>query len=179
MNCLHKILVYIPDIGPEEESLSRNEQIEDIRYFAKSETEQFVDKVFDYRSECYSAGGWKEKYPVNVLFAVDAVDLFVEELEEVMEHQKIDLSFWLSTIKKNIGTELTEIINCLLTDEPDYLSNTGYHLFCIARLLYGEYSFNSGFYNTHDYTSRIYSRDIDLIRESPENWALVMLDYHI
>lgn len=177
MHCLHKILVYIPNIVGGSKNLDRNKQIDYIRDYAEAKTEQFADVVFDYRSENCSAGAYDDKYPVNVLFAADDIDRFVKELEEVAEHQKISLSVWLSLIKKDIGTDLTEIVNQLLTNEPDYLSSTGYQLFCVARLLYGEYTFESGFYNTEYYTSRIYPRDIELIRESPQDWALVMLDY--
>ena len=178
MHCLHKILVYIPDVVWNE-TLERDELIDNIRSFAESETERFSDKVFDYRSENYSAGGWNDEYPTNVLFAADDVDRFVEELEEVTRDQRQELSILLSSIEKNVGTDLNEIVKRLFTDEPDDLSTVGYCLKCVSGLLYGEYSFDSGFYNTHDYTSRIYSRDIELIRESPESWALVMLDYHI
>lgn len=178
MHCLHKILVYIPHTVGDDKKIDRNKQINYIRDYAEAKTEQFADVVFDYRSESCSAGAYDDKYPVNVLFAVDDIDRFVGELEEVVEHQKISLSFWLSTIKKNIGTDLTEIVNHLLINEPDYLSNTGYQLFCVAKLLYGEYIFESGFYNTEYYTSRIYTRDIEQIKESPKDWVLVMLDYH-
>lgn len=178
MHYLHKILVYIPDVDSDMEALGREEQIDKIRSYAETETERFADDVFDWREKSSSAGRWEKEYPVNVLFASDNVDRFVEELNEVIESQKIDLSIWVSLIKKRVGTDLNEIVDHLFHNEPDDLSNIGYYLHCIADLLYGEYQCDSGFYNTHEYTARLYLRDIEFAKSNPNDWALVMLDYH-
>lgn len=53
-----------------------------------------------------------------------------------------------------------------------------YELLCIGKLLHGEYCISSGFYNTFNYDANIYSVDMDTIRQKPEDWALVMFDYH-
>ena len=55
---------------------------------------------------------------------------------------------------------------------------TSYYLHCIAAHLHGEYRCDSYFYNTHDYTARIYPADIEAVKSETHNWALVMFDYH-
>ncbi len=49
------------------------------------------------------------------------------------------------------------------------------YLMCIAKLLYGEFDKNLGFFNTLDDTADIYNVDIDDIRRNPADWALVLL----
>lgn len=41
------------------------------------------------------------------------------------------------------------------------------------------YYCESSFYNAYANTARIYDEDFETITKSPEDWALVMFDYHI
>ncbi len=55
---------------------------------------------------------------------------------------------------------------------------TAYYLHCVAAHLYGEYRCDSYFYNTSECTSFICAEDIEAVKASPSDWALVMFDYH-
>lgn len=65
---LHKILIYIPDVGSIEHEACDTELIDSIRSYARIETEDFYPSVFDYR-ETENADSCDSNYPNNVLLA--------------------------------------------------------------------------------------------------------------
>lgn len=183
MHYLHKILVYIPDVDKEYKKSNRAELIDEIRSHAEDRTESYYEQAYDWR-ETDTAGRWEDIYPNNVILASDDVDGFVKELEECLLSQKREIDDGYAQIKNTVGTDLTHIIDGIwnmkhYSDQSGgFSSMTAYYLHHIADLLHGDYNYDSMFYNTHDYTGRIYPIDIDDVKKSPEEWALVMFDYH-
>lgn len=167
MHALHRILVYLPDIG-----LGGDATIDDVRRHAVDETEQFYNHVFDWR-ETDSAGRWSGGYPENVIFGRDSTLKIIKEL--------VDLS-------EVIGNEIKRCVKCLYKETSTYdiskivsskTSGMGkYYLQKIGSLYYGEYTFDSMFYNTRDCDSLITDALIDEIKENPRDWAVVLFDYH-
>lgn len=181
MHYLHKILVYIPDVNDDKET-DKTELMDDIRSYAEDKTECFYEQAYDWR-ETDTAGRWEDEYPQNVIFASDDIDFFIDELTECTKSQKCMIDSDYGHIRNTVGSDLGKIIDSIWNRASKYEGNrdsslTEYRLMCVSRLLYGDYYSGSMFYNTHDYTARLYNTDIDEIRENPENWALVMFDYH-
>ena len=183
MHYLHKVLVYIPDIvadGDDRESL-----ISAVRTHAESVTESFYDQAFDWR-ETDTAGRWAHIYPENVLLAGEDPNRFLQELERASDQQKQELDFHMQQLKGSVGTDLATIAEGIWkcrdifdTEEPDKFGGlTAYNLHCISAYLYGEYRCDSYFYNTNRYTARLYKTDVEAVKKSPDDWALVIFDYH-
>ncbi len=178
MHYLHKILVHIPECG---EADSKEELIENIRYRAESETEDYYNQVFDWR-ETESAGGWSDEYPNQVYFAEDNVEWFINEINQAIESQKRELDYH----KKELGEfNLSEIIDKSLKAHEEYDKNPDvvneyrlYHLNRVSQLLYGTYISDSFIYDVENRSARVYPYRLDAIRENPKEWALVMFDYH-
>ena len=183
MHYLHKILVYIPDAVTDRDNYERSELIDAIRTHAENTTEEFYQSVFDWR-ETDSAGSWSDEYPENVLLAQDDVDQFIRELFGARNSQFDEIQYSLEQLENTVGTDLKHIAEHIIQkrkylEEADGFSvMTPYYLHCVAALLHGEYRSNSYFYNTHDYTAFLYPEDINAIKKSPADWALVMFDYH-
>lgn len=183
MHFLHRILVRIPDAVADRELYENDELVNTIRRYAENGTEDFYERTYDWR-ETDSAGRWTAEYPVNVLFADDDIDGFVNELERAMEDQRQELQSSLGEIKNSVGTDLERIAEGLARRSRKWKSNDGfnnmtaYYLHCVAAHLYGEYRCDSYFYNTSEWTARIYPEDIEDVKASPSDWALVLFDYH-
>lgn len=183
MHILHRILVKIPDAVSDMENCENEESIEAIRSYAESETEAYCGYAYDWR-ETDTAGRWSERYPINVLFARDDPEAFIQELEDIAENQRREICSCLGELKSTVGTDL-EAIAAGLSRRCDIHAGSGsfsqmtaYYLHCIAAHLYGEYRCDSYFYNASEYTARLYPDDIEIVKETPEDWALVMFDYH-
>lgn len=184
MHYLHRILVYIPDVTDiNTKTTDRNEFMEKIRYYAEQQTEPYYLQAFDWR-DTDSAGRWDNEYPVNVIFAEDDVGQFVQELEETMQMQHDNIQDCLTRLGDSVGTDLEKIVDGLLSRKAfdDYSGGmncmTPYYLYCIAAHLHGEYRYDSYFFNTSGGCSNLFPEDIEAIKEKPQNWALVMFDYH-
>lgn len=183
MHALHKILVYIPDVVSNPDRYTRRDLIKEIRDFAEMNTEHFQYTVFDYR-ETDTAGSWQTRYPVNVLFAKDNKAKFLQELTDTKDLQHKAIHNNLADLKKLIGTDLEEIVLELKnpksghahTEKPD--SMAAYCLYQIAVHLNGTYVFDSHFYNLNEHRARIYEEDLAEIESTPDDWALVLFDYH-
>lgn len=186
MHVLHKILVYIPSMELDLSRCARSELVKEIRSCAEGETDSFAGEVYDWR-ETTTAGGWSADYPENVLFAEDDIDRFVNELLAVRKQIDEEIKSAFQAIEKEVGTDelgyVADIIRGYeITDKtinegiPNQMAS--YWLLRIGKLLHGEYCISSGFYNTFNYDANIYSVDMDTIRQKPEDWALVMFDYH-
>lgn len=58
------------------------------------------------------------------------------------------------------------------------VSHYTFQLKKMARLLDGEYFYDSYFYDTVKYTARLDESTMREIQEKPQDWALVFLDHH-
>lgn len=183
MHSLHKILVYIPDILFDSVACPKEDFIDRVRSYAEEQTSNGYMTVFDWR-ETASAGRWKSQYPVNVLFAKEDIEQFIQELIDVQKYQQQEIQYALDELSKKAGTDLKQIICEVekvtsqheITKTVDLM--TTFYLSRIASLLYGVYTSQSCFYNISGETSRIYPQDIDAVKNNPEDWALVLFDYH-
>lgn len=90
MHYLHKILVYIPDVSKEADSMIRDSLVSAIRSHAESETEGFYKEVFDWR-ETDTAGRWSDAYPENVLLGSDDPNSLYEAVAECYQTQKSEI----------------------------------------------------------------------------------------
>lgn len=184
MHYLHKILVHIPDVTLfPNDKMDEKELLESIRLYADNKTEDFYQQAFDWR-ETDSAGRWSHEYPQQVYLAASDVDWFIKELEAVMQIQRGEIDQCFSELKRTVGSNLETIINGIWDQNAYGETNNGfsvmtpYYLQNIACHLYGQYRCDSYFYNTHDYTARLYKSDLEKVRQEPDKWALVMFDYH-
>lgn len=188
MHYLHKILVYIPYVKEScGEASNKSELMNNIRMYAEHETEEYYCDVFDWR-ETQTAGRWESEYPENVLLAVDNIQDFTDELREVKSYQDSSVDYALSRLKGTVGTDLEKIVKDIWDRDDDLFGldssdnwNVAMSSIClkdIAFMLSGIYTSDSMFYNTFERTARLYPSDIRKVENNPENWALVMFDYH-
>lgn len=184
MHFLHKILVHIPSAIEVHEDTSREEILGAVTLHAKDETECFYERAYDWRED-NSAGRWSEEYPQQAYLASEDLEWFMKELDEIQIGQKCEIENCMKELCKNVGIDLPGIVQQLWNrDRHNYDPKKGptemsaYYLRVLAQLLYGEYRCDSCFYNTNNNTARLYESDLNLIRESPKDWALVMFDYH-
>lgn len=180
MHILHKILVHIPDAVACREGCDRDSLRSEIRNYAEDSTEIYCKEVFDWR-ETGTAGRWSSDYPVNVLLASEDAERFEKELQEVQCLQSEKIQTCLEDLKKTAGMDLEQIVQALASraQEQDHaLWHSSYLFFCLASYLHGRYRCDSYFYNTYNNTARLYASDIERIRETPQDWAMVLFDYH-
>lgn len=184
MHYLHKILVHVPSAIRVDEDTTHDEILKAVIRYAREETERFYEKAYDWREDD-SAGRWAEEYPQQAYLTSDDLAWFIAELEEVLKCQKAEIDACFAQLSESVGTDLAQIVEGLWNrDDHDFSAKqtfscmTAYYLRVIAEILYGEYRIDSYFYNTHEYTARLYPSDLDVIKEKPEEWALVMFDYH-
>lgn len=160
MHALHKILLRV----------DKSETKDEIRRRAEEVTEEFCDKVYDWR-ETETAGHWSDRYPENVILSKDDVKRFLEELNDCIEHQRSEVHYHEERVREvafNIHdlVELSAEIECLAS------------LLALKSLLYGDYTFDSQFYDVDDYSALINEQTIRKVEEAPDKWALVLFDYH-
>lgn len=178
MHILHRILVHIPDaVGNSYyvcDEQNRESVKECVRQYAVENTSRFGDGlVFDWRDE-YSAGA---KYPEQVYFANDNVKWFLDELEAIQKYHQQEILRSLSQLNEEAGTTDLSVI-CEKIQSEDLSHFNAYTVRYIAQLLWGDYTFESSFYNLDNYSSRVDFRLMGEVKANPENWALVFFDYH-
>ena len=179
MHYLHKILVHF-----DREMVEYGLDLKTHAYItATDETEAYEHIAYDWRKE--NAGRWKDIYPEKAYLASDDLDWFLNELEETVAFQKAAIDQYLYLLAEDLGTDLSVITEKLWNCTEDREEKSEVDTFLCAcylssqgQLLSGEYSYESRFYNTERRTARLYPSDIELIKQNPEEWALVMLDYH-
>ena len=185
MHYLHKILVHIPSAINMNEIASKEELLEEIIAYARRVTERFYGIAFDWR-EVDSAGGWTDKYPKQAYIAADDLGWFINELRDVQESQRREIDDHLNFIQAVGYDNLAVLSDKLwkrgsLNDDfnKNYEDNmAAYSLLSLAKCLYGECRFDSYFYNTYSLTAHLYECDFEAIKQDPDDWALVMFDYH-
>ena len=178
MHAVHKILVNIDDCIGFDEIISRRRRIERIRDYAEKETESFYITAFDWR-ETQTAGRWSSMYPENVLLGKEDGKKLIRELKHCYIVQNREIEIYLGNIKNGLGDSITEIAKRF--NDLSYINNISmdsYYLHCLVRLLAGIYYFDSGFYDTSEYTARINVNTIRNVKREPYKWAMVVFDYH-
>ena len=176
MHYLHKILVFIPYVIESCGEISnKSDLMNEIRVYAECETEPYYTMAFDWR-ETQTAGRWENEY----------VQKFVDELKTTMTNQKSYIDDALTKLKKTTGTNLEELVErqwgsdrYSFNEDDDLIIETSMlNLMNIILMLDGTYTSDSMFYNTYNKTARLYPSDIRIAERYPEDWALVMFDYH-
>lgn len=173
MHTLHKILVNIREI--DSMILDRTELIERTRSIAEEFTECFYEVAFDWRVT-NTAGRWENQYPCNVIFSKDDIRKFVSELEECATYQQAEIDNLLNIISET-SSDIKELVE-LCKNGSRLGSCLEWQIYHLGKLLYGIYDSDSGFYDTHICLAKISKKTIEKVRECPDDWALVMFDYH-
>ena len=178
MHALHRILVNLEEISITQEYLQNNreEAIDKIKDYADSETQDFYGTVFDWR-ETEHAGRWSDEFPESVLLSSEKPELLLEQIQSCQKLQKEEINNNLKYIKQEAGENLTSIME-YTSKEPIKSLGVLYSLKTLANLLSGSYCFDSFFYDTDDWTSKINDSTFEKVKQSPEQWALVLCDYH-
>lgn len=186
MHILHKILVNIPSTPGTDRVDSREDLMEALRTYADDQTKDFYDDAFDYR-EVDTAGGWEDEYPENVILGSENAERLLNELQVSREAQYQELQFCLEALQHLADLSVKELAQelWLHKDEAANIQVDSHTwrrapnlLVKIARLLNGNYFYYSCFYDTDAYTATVNQGTLDRVRQSPEEWALVLFDYH-
>ena len=174
MHYLHKILVPLKDHygNSRFDSVSDKELKDEIRFFAESETEDFYGAVFDWR-ETETAGRWQCDNSENVILSKNDINTFIKELERCAEYQKTEINNYLKEIKR-CSLDLSELVKKHFEGEII----PGFALLKLSNFLYGRYMDDSLFYDLDTYSANVDKRTIQKVKECPDDWALVMFDYH-
>ena len=181
MHILHSILVHLPENILAYEGEPREEYLERIRSYAEVETEDFYKIAYDWR-ETATAGDWAGEYPENVLLGSENRERLIRELEKVQESQAQEIGYNMESLLGCFDDLLSSIVAALQKDSvngsPMQVSHYTFQLKNMAKLLDGEYFYDSGFYDTAKHTARLDKATMREIREKPQDWALVFFDYH-
>lgn len=174
MHFLNTILVKLTN------KLSNEEYINYARNIAEEETEQFIYDVFDWR-ETETAGRWADEYPVNVILGKTEPERFIEELEKCLNYRDNKIKQYLSYLKaENNSLDIETISENIIKNEDidrNYMSDI--RLIRLATLLYGEYTYESIFFDTTELNSKISRAKIEKIKNELDKYALVFFDHHI
>ena len=183
MHYLHKILVHLP-----RDLIEFGFTREELMSYASSSADTVIenyDKTVYERDYLFTAGRWEDIYPQEAYLASDDLEWFLKELEEVLDLQKEHIDRYLRNLTDAFGTDLTVIVEKLWKKSGEHREKDGVdadlsaiHFSLLAQLLHGDYFCESHFYNEKRRTSRLYPSDIELIKQNPEEWALVMRDYY-
>lgn len=175
MHQIHRILIKF--VNNEENLLNRADLICKARWQADEYTSSFQNIVYDWR-ETDTAGRFSTDYPENVLLGKEKKEKIICELQKCRELQCGELHHSLHEIKE-VTTDLTVLVEKIWS--CDTFENSGLyslHLSKIAKILNGEYSTDSYFYDTELCTAKITTDTFDLLEKEPEKWALVLFDCH-
>lgn len=145
---------------------------QDVRIYAADKTEQYYGKAFDWRTTEF-AGRWTEQYPVNVIFGRSLKSKIIEELVDLKKHINEEIDCFVKSLHEETSTY--NILD-MVSSKMSHMSK--YYLREIGLLNYGEYTFNSMFYNTRDYNSLVTAELIDEVKKHPEDWAMCLFDCH-
>ena len=181
MHILHSILVHLPGDVPANEGESRKEYLERIRSYAEEETDEFHESAYDWR-ETATAGGWADEYPENVLLGSEDGKKLIRELKRVQESQTQEIKCNMAQLVHCFGDQLSGIVSGIqkgsVRGTPIQASYYAFLLKKMAKLLDGEYFYDSCFYDTAKYTAWLDETTMREIQEKPQDWALVFFDYH-
>ena len=108
-----------------------------------------------------------------MLFRSNKPDKLLSLLEQCRDAQQKQITQCLKVLNNNLGDSLSQIVSTLSNDNTFTLEFNE-----LAKLLAGEYTFESGFFDIEYCTSRIDKDILQAVREAPENYALVLFDCH-
>ncbi len=163
MHALHKILLRV----------DKSETKEEIRHRAEAATEDFCGRAYDWR-ETETAGRWSGQYPENVILSKDDVECFLKKLNDSLEYQRGEVHYHEERVCE-VSSNIHDLVE-MSAEKPFCVP--AWNLECLASLLYGNYTFDSRFYDVEDYTALITEQTIKKVEEAPDEWALVLFDYH-
>lgn len=178
MHVLVNYLVQIPAaIDPDVLDKADREDIANaLRCYVEDQTEHYQGDVFDWR-ETYTAGGWKNEYPENVLFASSDPEVFVDRLMHIRECQRRTIAAYLDQIEQVYGTtDLVQIAK--QSTDPNCKRKAEWTLCQLANELNGRLTSGSDFFDCEERTTVISDATLDKIRQNPEKWAVVLFDQH-
>ena len=132
-----------------------------IIHYAENATDVFQHYAFDWRTV------------QDVIIGSNKPDELLNLLEQCLDTQQQQITQYLKVLNNNLGDSLSQIVSTLSNDNTFTLEFNE-----LAKLLAGEYTFESGFFDTEWCTSRIDEDTLQAIRESPENYTLVLFDCH-
>ena len=153
MHATHVILINL-------EYTELNQESEIISY-AESVTEDYQHDVFDWRTV------------QDVIIGSNKPDKLLNLLEQCRDAQQQQITQCLKVLDNNLGDSLSQIVSILSNDNTFTLEFNE-----LAKLLAGEYTFESCFFDTEYCTSRIDKDTLQAVKEAPENYALVLFDCH-
>lgn len=153
MHTLHRILVNLDLVGSTQES--------EIKSYAEKETNNFKYTVFEWRT-------FKK-----VILGSDHSDELLQELLHCQQVQQQEIDSILEILTNRLGDNLSQIVNTLSVNNI-----YSYHLNDLAKILAGEYTFDSKFFDIYNNTARIDENTLQEVRKAPESYALVLFNYH-
>ena len=153
MHATHTILVNL-------EYAELNQESEIIHY-AENATDVFQHYAFDWRTV------------QDIIIGSNKSDKLLNLLEQCRDAQQKQIKHYLKVLNDNLGDSLSQIVSTLSNDNTFTLEFNE-----LAKLLAGEYTFESGFFDTEYCTSRIDEDTLQAVKEAPENYALVLFDCH-
>lgn len=188
MNSTHLVLVNLAN------AIGSNASDEHLRKeaigIAEEETNCFYERVFDHRSLLEE--GEDEDFPVSVVLSKNDWQLFEDYLLRADKMQKDYARFLMSRITAN---NENFCFNLLLEDsflshdrtanadeivkngwEYDEYADTPWKLNTIAQLMSGKYNIDSHFYDPYRETALV--PFLANLKETPDNWALVVFSCH-
>lgn len=170
----HNILGVI--INLKNNGLSSAASDNEIRHAA----EHFLDI---YEPDCdyfdiYDIGAFKDEYPNNVIRATD------EKFFEIIGDIELRRKQMFNEHKADLTKTLEELTDAAKSgyDAVDELYKTRYAALCHLKswmsLLLGEFTVDSEILDSETWNSKITEKNIEMYRENPENFAVVMADIH-
>lgn len=163
----HILLVYLPKVSENEDS--EELKISKTEIYAWSALQPFRQSVYTaVMPDTYAGRG------SHVLLCEENTELAVRELENVLDFQKKEILYCLNRVEEQTGKEYGTIIRDLYTNTAkEHYECVMEHIRCVSQFLAGEYQISSRFYNTYTRSARLLPGDIEAIKKSPEDWALV------
>lgn len=179
MHILHKILVHLPSDAPAKEGLPRQDYLDCIRSYAEAKTDEFYEIAYDWR-ETETAGSWSNEYPENVILGSESEKRLLRELNEALDSQSREIQNCTNSLIEGFGEQLSGIVSGIQKggNTPYQREQYAFLLKKLGKLLDGEYFYDSCFYDTAHYTARINEETIAKVQKKPQDWALVLFDYH-
>lgn len=164
MHLTHMILLKLGDSSQRSIDMNQNDEDlrEDILYEANEIVKEFQDRVFDYYM------------PGDVVLSRDCLQSFIAKIEGVRRYQLEEMERHLQ-VASRVSSDLGRLFEEVKAGIPP---RWAWDLRRFAELAYGDYTFDSCFFDAEYWTSAITDRTIDDIKKSPDIWALVYFDMH-
>ena len=169
MHYLHCILTTVEDGTPEEMK-------EEAKMQALEETVDYHGQVFDWRED--NAGRWKERLSHDdVVLGKTDPDLFFQLLEE-WRRKPLESAIELIELHERKANQFKEIKLDKESLEEIWQNDASWLPARVFALISGQYMTGSHFYSIPDGEARLSKRTYKKIKQNPEQFALVFLDYH-